>query len=279
MGGDTLKDCLEDYYCLRGLEPYQSSLLNSEWHSQRYMYVQAVLSEQAKVQRCSAPSEKEHARQHMSHLLCHMSSYATRRAQALAAKDATESQQYLSGETGKQQQQQQQQTSLMKSSRRMSMQGPLVSGKDHHHHSYPRPHKLQLTLRNTAVATRAPVDVEKLRAMNMHFLQKFMSSTNDCHPNGPLPQQASNDEEDDDGTTLLQDCHATLESVLHYRQQQQQQQQQHRHLRRHSLHSASTQMANEDSFLAIRRDSLHGLGYNHHRNNQSSSSSKRHARR
>jgi hypothetical protein len=82
MGGNLTKDLCK-HYCLRGLEPYQSPSLNAEMHSHRCMHHQTVLKEQKRQLRAGI-CDPVRIQQQVSH----MSEWALRRAQKLAAQDA-----------------------------------------------------------------------------------------------------------------------------------------------------------------------------------------------
>lgn len=81
MGGN-LNDDLREHYCLRGLEPYQSTSLNAEMHSHRCMHHKAILREQRRQERSGVPDP---CRMHAS--VSHMSAWALQRAQRLGALD------------------------------------------------------------------------------------------------------------------------------------------------------------------------------------------------
>jgi len=82
MGGNITKE-LNNYYCLRGLEPYQSPSLNTEMHSHRCMHHKAILREQRR-QRRAGVTDPDRIQAQVSH----MSAWALQRAQRLGAVDA-----------------------------------------------------------------------------------------------------------------------------------------------------------------------------------------------
>lgn len=194
---------LEEFYCLRGLEPYQSAALNAEMHSHRYLHYHAVLSEQAKQRR-----EGTHAPERLATASL-LSSFAMQRARRLALMDEVEVLQervnYIESE----------QRSL-KPRRRSSSKAS----------------SRRLSLGNSSMAASADVDIDRLKQMNAQFLRQMAT----C-PHGKSPLQDSPTSPMSLTTLLLR-----------------------RHKRRHSLSGVVDEASlGEDPFLAIRRDSLHGL--------------------
>lgn len=239
MGGGTMMDGLEEYYCLRGLEPYQSPSLNAEMHSQRYLHMEAVLQ-------CQKQGHDEIAR-HVAPL----SATALQRARSLAILDEhAVQQQEKEAESSSSSDPSQKQTkkrrrapsqrraSMMASTSTRNSTATMPSHRNFHlTQQQQQPHHYQyqggfLPTTTTATIPKIPVDVQRLKQMNAQFVSHALASK---------------------PTTLMQDCHLTLTNALLMR-------------RRHSLlgsEAAGSLLEEEGSngqqFLPVRRDSLHGL--------------------
>lgn len=87
VGGEI--SMLEPNYCLRGLEPYKSPLLNTEMYSHRTAYRQTVLKEQSRQRRALEVNPQRIAQQ-----VSHMSNWALSRAHKLAVLDAKDANEY-----------------------------------------------------------------------------------------------------------------------------------------------------------------------------------------
>jgi len=93
-GGDTLHHELEAYYCLRGLEPYQSSRLNTQLHAQRLLHHQALRNEQTrqrllmmKQQPPPHPQQQQYDHERLRQAVEKLSAWALQRARRLALLD------------------------------------------------------------------------------------------------------------------------------------------------------------------------------------------------
>lgn len=93
-GGDTLHHELEAYYCLRGLEPYQSSRLNTQLHAQRLLHHQTLRNEQTrqrllmmKQQPPHPPQQQQYDPERLRQAVEKLSAWALQRARRLALLD------------------------------------------------------------------------------------------------------------------------------------------------------------------------------------------------
>jgi hypothetical protein len=156
MGGNLTKD-LSNHYCLRGLEPYQSSSLNAEMHSHRCMYHQTVLKEQ-RLQKRAGIVDPDRIHEQVSH----MSSWALRRAQRLALLDARDV--MLGTDT----------SSNISALRRNSMLSPRSSSLQQHQQSSRTSASHSHSASQPPQQQQGVVDVDQLKAWNVKLLQHVM---------------------------------------------------------------------------------------------------------
>lgn len=160
---------IEPYYCIRGLEMYESAQLNGNVLAARANHIRAVLQEQER-QRTAAPNDALDWTA-LAKSVATRSAWAMRQASRLALKDAMEAQEVWEMDAtgfglGNQQLQQQQQLPL----KRLSM--PFTGG------DLPTvtcaSRRLSLPMGSLYNATqRATVDVHKLKEMNRQFLKSM----------------------------------------------------------------------------------------------------------
>jgi hypothetical protein len=88
LQGSNLGEDLEDFYCLRGLEPYLSPSLHSQVLTYRSIYLQTVLDEQFRIHRRSPPVCLAEM---IQPLVAHLTEFAMQRARRAATIDEAES--------------------------------------------------------------------------------------------------------------------------------------------------------------------------------------------
>lgn len=202
VGGDMHE--LHDHYCLRGLEPYQSSALNAEMHAQRNLYTRSILSEQRRMRTsttstslvvgggeadASSSYDPFATASHVSHI----SHWAMQQARRLALLDEEEANR-IQHEASVHKLSSVQLPSSSSSRRRRSSASrrfsttclPAATTQTSSNSSGILPPLLsstpQLSLdtaTNVLAAPRANVDINLLKEMNLQFLQQVMANRDD----------------------------------------------------------------------------------------------------
>jgi hypothetical protein len=179
LQGDLESGGLGDYYCLRGLEPYQSPSLHAELMAHRAMHVQTVLNEQLRL-KLHPDSKGKSLAESIQPYVKHMSQWATQRARNLAEMDALEVQSILQNSKGR------------ASGRRRSCLGIPSSSKRRrvtHRSSLP----LQQPSMTSFTSPATPgLDLVQLREMNRQLLQSIQVD-NKLQPEQPNSANNDND--------------------------------------------------------------------------------------
>lgn len=219
---------LEEHYCLRGLEPYQSPSLNAEMHSHRYLTLQAIIREQERQRRTGERSDEK-----LAAAVTPLSIWACQRARRLALMDEEHVRRMKEEDAMPKPQRR---SSVPKKQRRRAS----ALQKRRSSIATVAPVSLGASL---SAPSRLPVDLNRLKEMNAMFLHEMMAknaSRLSMEPKAPA-------------AVATDDSTQSLHSLLRRRQQ-----------RRHSLalaiqaaEAAANEAIGEDNqFLAIRRDSL-----------------------
>jgi hypothetical protein len=176
VGGNTR--LIEPYYCIRGLEMYESAKLNRDALTARSDYIQTILKEQNRQRGGALDWEK------VKDLMAPRSAWALKQASRLAWKDTLEAQDdfdlFADSPTHMM-------DSDLPTMRRLSMTN-IMNGIQERFASYPtRP---AYTNNNAAVnLPRQPVDIHKLKEMNRQFLHTMASQKQPSQQKQPLQQK------------------------------------------------------------------------------------------
>jgi hypothetical protein len=176
LQGDLESGGLGDYYCLRGLEPYQSPSLHAEMMAHRARHVRTILEEQLRLTLQPSDGKGKSLAERIQPYVKHMSQWATQRARDLAEIDALEVNSSLLNSK---------EPRSCPSGRRRSCAGiPSSSKRRRITHRSSLPLQQPSTFVTTAAAT-PDVDLVQLREMNRLLLQSIQGSHN-LQPEQPL---------------------------------------------------------------------------------------------